>query len=64
MENGTDAALGNIYEWRAYSAIRNNACVSMNFILYSSNNGLPAFDKTAESAAFDTLMSTFGWTGQ
>ena len=64
VENGTDAALGNVYEWRSYSAVRNNACVSMNFVLYSANNGSPAFDKTAEAVAFDTLMSTFGWTGQ
>ena len=64
VENGTDSALGNIYEWKAYSAVRNNACVSMNFILHSMNNGAPAFDKTAESNVFDVLMSTFGWTGQ
>jgi len=64
VENGTDFALGNVYEWKAYSTVRNNACVSMNFILHSANNGAPAFDKTAESSAFDTLMSTFGWSGQ
>ncbi len=62
VENGTDSALGNSYEWKAYSTVRNNACVSMNFILHSASTGAPAFDKAAESGVFDTLMSTFGWT--
>lgn len=64
VENGTDSALGNVYEWKAYSTVRNNACVSMNFILHSADTGAPVFDKTAESSAFDALISTFGWTGQ
>jgi hypothetical protein len=59
VENGTDAALGNIYEWKAYSTVRNNACVSMNFILHSANNGAPVFDRTAEAGVFDTVMTTF-----
>ncbi|MFT3891557.1 MAG: hypothetical protein QM730_07995 [Anaerolineales bacterium] len=62
VESGTDAALGNSYEWVSYSTLRNNACVNMNFVLHSANNGAPAFDKTAESAVFRTVMSTFGWT--
>lgn len=64
VENGTDSALGNFYEWKSYSTLRNNACVSLNFILHSANTGASAFDKAAESNAFDSLMSTFGWTGQ
>jgi hypothetical protein len=62
VETGTDSALGNVYDWKAYSTVRNTACISMNFVLHSANNGAPAFDKTSESSAFDTLMSTFGWT--
>jgi len=61
VETGTDSALGNTYEWKAYSALHNNACVNMNFVLHSVNNGAPQFDKTAESNVFDSTMSTFGW---
>jgi hypothetical protein len=61
-ETGTDSALGNIYDWKAFSAFHNNACISMNFVLHSANNGAPQFDKTAESNVIDSIMSTFGWT--
>lgn len=64
VENGTDSALGNFYEWKAYSTLRNNACISLNFVLHSANTGAPAFDKAAESNAFDALISTFSLTGQ
>jgi hypothetical protein len=63
LETGTDSALGNIYAWKAYSAFRNNACISMNFVLYSANNGLPQFDAATESSVFDSMMATFGFTG-
>jgi hypothetical protein len=63
LEAGTDSALGNVYEWRAYSASRNNACITMNFILHSANNGAPPFDAAAESAVFESMMATFGFTG-
>ena len=59
LENGTDSAAGNTYEWRSYSTVRSNACVSLNFVLHSVSNGAPAFDKTVESSVFDTVMSTF-----
>ncbi len=59
VENGTDSALGNVYEWKSYSTVRNNACVSMVFILHSANNGAPVFDRTAEAGVFDTVMTTF-----
>jgi len=61
-ETGTDSALGNIYDWKVFSALHNNACISMNFVLHSANNGAPQFDKTAESSIIDSIMSTFGWT--
>jgi hypothetical protein len=62
VENGTDSALGNMYEWNAFSTVHNNACISINFVLHSVNNGAPVFDKIAESGVFQTVMSTFGWT--
>jgi hypothetical protein len=66
-QTGQGAAAGNRYDWTAYSTIRNNACISLAFILHSANQGNysptpPAFDSAAESAVFSTVMSTFNWT--
>ena len=63
-ETGTGVATGNTYDWTAYSLTNNNACVSLTFVLHSADLGNyttpPAeFDKTAESAVFDTIMNTF-----
>jgi hypothetical protein len=65
---GQGAAAGNRYDWTAYSTTRNNACISLAFILHSANQGNysptpPAFDSAAESAVFSTVMSTFNWIG-
>ncbi len=54
-ESGEGAAAGNRYDFVAYSSLSNNACVSLTFILHSTNIGNyatppPEFDKTAESA--------------
>ena len=63
-ETGTGVATGNTYDWTAYSLTNNNACISLTFVLHSADLGNyttpPAeFDKTAESAVFDTIMNTF-----
>jgi hypothetical protein len=67
-ETGSEVAAGNIYDWVAYSTVRpgTNACVSVGFVLRSQNTGTdpaapPAFDKVAESAVFQTILSTFAW---
>jgi Ig-like domain-containing protein/CARDB protein len=65
-QTGQGIALGNIYDWVAYSTLRNNACISLTFILHSVNPANfptppPLFDKNAESAVFDTTISTFNW---
>ncbi len=65
-QSGTDAGAGNFYDWVAYTTVRNNACIVMLFVLHSNNPGVfttppPLFDKTAESAVFDTTMATFNW---
>jgi len=68
-ETGSDAAAGNIYDWVAYSTVKadaNNACISMTFVLHSTNPGNyqtppPEFDKPSESAVFDLIIDTFGW---
>jgi hypothetical protein len=67
-ESGVGAAAGNIYDFVAYSTTSNNNCVSLTFVLHSTDlgnytNPPPAFDKAAESAVFDLIINTFDWTG-
>jgi len=67
-ESGGSGAAGSQYDFVAYSSLSNNACVSLTFILHSTNIGNyetppPAFDKAAESAIFDQIMNTYDWTG-
>ena len=64
---GGDAGVGHLREWVAFSTQRNNACISMDFMLHSLGTGAfqtppPVFDKTAESAVFMQIMNTFAWT--
>ena len=64
---GGDAGVGHRREWVGYSTLKNNACISMDFVLHSLNADnseppLPEFDKAAESAVFGQIMGTFGWT--
>ncbi len=65
-ETGLGAAAGNIYDWTGYSTVKNNACISMVFVLHSANAGVyptppPDFDKAAESAVFTTIMNSFNF---
>ena len=62
VETGTDAALGHVYAWMAYSTSYNNACISMNFVLHSADNGAPPYDVMPEASVFDAIMATFGLT--
>ncbi len=67
-EIGAGAGAGNLYEFVAYSTASDKNCVSMTFILHSTNPDnstppLPVFDKAAESAVFDQIINTFDWTG-
>jgi len=63
---GGDAGAGNFHEWVGYSTLKNNACISMDFVLHSLSAGsfdppVPEFDKAAESAVFTQVMATFAW---
>lgn len=63
-ETGSGVATGNIYDWVAYSTTKDNACVSLTFVLHSGDLGNyttppSPFNRAAESAVFDTIMSTF-----
>jgi hypothetical protein len=67
-ETGSEGAAGSIYDWVAYSAFKpsTTTCVTVMFVLHSNNPGVystppPAFDKTAESAVFGTIMNSFAW---
>jgi hypothetical protein len=66
-QTGGDAGAGNLYQWVAYSTSRDNACVSLDFILHSLNPGNyfptppPVFDYAVESAVFEQIVSTYTW---
>ena len=65
-ETGQEPAAGNLYQFVAYSTARDNACVSLSFVLHSVNPGnlatpIPVFDYAAESAVFEQVVSTYAW---
>lgn len=65
-ETGGDAGAGNFYQFVAYSTLRDNACVSLSFVLHSLNPGNFAtppvvFDYAAESAVFGQIVGTYAW---
>jgi hypothetical protein len=65
-ETGEDQGAGQIHQWEAYSTIQGNVCLSFLFVLHSGNLGnydppIPAFDKAAESAVFNQILSTLLW---
>jgi len=65
-QTGGDGGVGNFYDWVAYSTVRNNVCVSLDFVLHSLNPGNfstppPVFDKAAESAVFSAVVATYTW---
>lgn len=65
--SASEGAAGNFYEWTSYSATRDGACISISFILHTTNplnypTPLPEFDKSSEAGVFAEIMSTFKWT--
>lgn len=61
---GQGAALGNRYDWTSFATTNNNACISLAFILHSTNPGNyatppPVFDPNAETAVIGTTMATY-----
>lgn len=65
-ESASEAGAGNIYQWTAYSTLKDGNCISLGFVLHSTNPGNhatppPVFDEAAESAVFGEIMSTFGF---
>ena len=62
VETGVDYAFSNVYTWKAYSTFHNNACISMNFVLQSTDSGAPSYDTVPESSVFEAIMGTFKLT--
>ena len=65
-QTGAEGAAGSLYQWVAYSARRDNVCVSLDFILRSHDPGNfstppPVFDFAAESAVFEQIVATYAW---
>jgi len=65
-QTGAEGAAGSLYQWVAYSTLRDNVCVSLDFILRSHDPGNfstppPVFDFAAESAVFGQIVSTYTW---
>jgi len=65
-QTGEDATAGHINKWVAYTTLRNNACVSLDFIMRIANPGAfatppPLVDEAAESVVFGQIVSTYVW---
>ena len=65
-ETGEDGTAGHINKWTAYSTMRGNACVSLDFVLRAANPGVfttppPLYDEAAESLVFGQIVSTYQW---
>jgi hypothetical protein len=65
-ETGQDGSAGHLNKWVAYSTSRDDACVSLNFVLRSANPDVfatppPLYDEAAESVVFRRIVSTFAW---
>jgi hypothetical protein len=65
-ESAQEGAVGQVYDWVAYSTTKGTACISMNFVLHSTNPSNfpvppPVFNKDLESAVFLDIVSTFNW---
>lgn len=66
LESGADAGAGNYYVWKSYSTARADFCVSLNFVLHSTNpDNYPTppavYDEALESAIFSEIVDTFRW---
>jgi hypothetical protein len=66
-ESGQNAGAGNIYNWVAYSTVKGTNCISLNFVLHSTNPGNystppPTFNMLTESSVFSNIVSSFAFT--
>lgn len=65
-ESGANAGAGNLYEFAAYSTTQGDVCVTLSFVLHSTNPDnytppLEEFDRETESAVFEAIVQSFHW---
>jgi hypothetical protein len=66
-ESGQEGAVGQFYEWTAYSIMKGTNCISLSFVLHSTNPfnypvPPPVYNKDLESAVLLDMISSFSWT--
>jgi hypothetical protein len=66
-ETGQDGAVGQFYDWIAYSIPKGTSCISLNFVMHSTNPDNypvppPLYNRDAESAVLSDMISSFNWT--
>lgn len=62
----SEGAAGSRYEWLAYAVHDEDTCVTLDFVLHSTNpenyaTPPPVFDPELEMAVFDQIVQTFVW---
>jgi murein DD-endopeptidase MepM/ murein hydrolase activator NlpD len=65
-QTGGDGSAGHIHKWVAYSTGRDNACVSLDFVLSAANPGAfttppPLYNEALETAVYGQIASTYQW---
>jgi len=65
-EEAGEGATGHLYKWVAYTTLRGNACISLEFVLHSINPGVystppPMYNEPVERLVFDDVLSHFAW---
>lgn len=63
-ERGSEGAAGNFYDFVAYSTEKGDACISLGFVLHSTNadnyeNPPPTYEAPAEEAVIEQIINTF-----
>jgi hypothetical protein len=62
-ESGADAGAGNVYLLTSYSVLHDTTCVTITFVLHSSNPQMydtppPDYDPVSESKVFGKILNT------
>jgi hypothetical protein len=64
-ERASEGAAGSIYEWIAYSTANATDCVSLTFVMHSTNPGLssttPTYLPEVEENLFEQIVNSFTW---
>ncbi|NPV87519.1 MAG: hypothetical protein HPY45_16100 [Anaerolineae bacterium] len=65
-ESGHDAGAGNIFSYISYSTTKEDICLSLIFVLHSTNpanydNPPPEYNWEEETAVFEEIVSTLRW---